>query len=135
MPCRQAHRPELRRKTVVRNSATSPDVHVAIGLGNGEVVSISVYHRVSVATIGFFQHPSGWAREPRQHLPNRVNTGQTPKLAPHVGPDQADPAYRLAASNRGSAMQRRVRRRVHCRPANAPRSRWEYLRICRAVPE
>jgi hypothetical protein len=43
---------------------TSADGHVAISLGNGQVVSTSVYHRIGVAPIGFFQNPLGWANEP-----------------------------------------------------------------------
>jgi hypothetical protein len=43
---------------------TSADGHVAISLGDGNVVSTSVNHRIAIAPIGFFQNPLGWTTEP-----------------------------------------------------------------------
>jgi hypothetical protein len=43
---------------------TSADGHVALSLGNGQVVSSSVNHHIDVAQVGFFQNPLGWAPAP-----------------------------------------------------------------------
>ena len=43
---------------------TSGAGHVALSLGNGQVVSSSVNHHIDVAQVGFFQNPLGWAPEP-----------------------------------------------------------------------
>jgi hypothetical protein len=43
---------------------TSSQGHVAISLGDGEIVSSSVNHRIGVAPVGFFQQPLGWAEAP-----------------------------------------------------------------------
>ena len=43
---------------------TTSDGHVALSLGNGDVISSSVSGRIGVAPIGFFQNPLGWAEEP-----------------------------------------------------------------------
>jgi hypothetical protein len=43
---------------------TSGNGHVAISIGNGEVVSTSINHRIEVAPVGFLQNPLGWASAP-----------------------------------------------------------------------
>ena len=43
---------------------TSADGHVAISLGDGNVVSTVANHRIGVVPIGYFQNPLGWARSP-----------------------------------------------------------------------
>ena len=43
---------------------TSSDGHVAISLGNGEVISTSINGRIGIARIGFLQNPLGWAAAP-----------------------------------------------------------------------
>jgi len=43
---------------------TSSAAHVAISLGNGQVVSTSVNGRIGIAGIGYFQNPLGWASSP-----------------------------------------------------------------------
>jgi hypothetical protein len=44
--------------------STSSAGHVAVSLGNGQVVSTSVGGRIGIASIGHFQNPLGWARAP-----------------------------------------------------------------------
>ena len=43
---------------------TSSDGHVAISLGDGNVISSAVNHRIGVVPIGYFQNPLGWASSP-----------------------------------------------------------------------
>ena len=43
---------------------TSSAGHVAISLGDGNVISTSVDHRIGIAPVGFFQNPLGWADSP-----------------------------------------------------------------------
>ena len=43
---------------------TSSNGHVAISLGDGNVISTAANHRIGVVPIGYFQNPLGWARAP-----------------------------------------------------------------------
>jgi hypothetical protein len=45
---------------------TSSDGHVAISLGNGQVISTSAYGKIGIVPISFFQRPLGWAWAPWQ---------------------------------------------------------------------
>ena len=55
---------DFRASEIGNASIAGTRAEAAISLGNGQVVSTSIYHRIAVAPTGFLQRPLGWSLQP-----------------------------------------------------------------------